>query len=531
MYKVAIVDDDRIIRKGLANTIAWEENGFRLVGEAADGEQGLKMIEEFCPQVVVSDIRMPFMDGLEMARLAKEKYPEMKIILLTGYDDFTYAKEAIELRAFDYLLKPVDKEVLLNKVKKASMEWETQQNIKDRMNAGMPFFRLQLLKKLLKQAQAPEQLRQEGLSLGIPLDAEAFAVLVVKIDDYYQITGDREAVVNEWIKQDLLNICCEVVDQSGLGCTVDLEQDELMILYASSGRVGETEDVAREVAEWVRSLAKQRLGRTVSIAYGRFFQGIASIAESYEEARHALEFRHVIGKDKVISAADIKILSGTESLSFEGIVSELIGTVRLGFSQEAVELVKKLEKEMVCTQQVTLNKARFIAVQCVLSLYSNAQEWAKEWQTRQYEEIDRCYNRINGMQTIADIMNVVLELVNDLTGFVAHQRENQRCPAVSEAVCYIEANFAQNGLSLQEVARHVHMNPVYMSTLFKQEKNITFSEFILETRMKKAMQLLRSGGMKAYEVADRVGYSNPEYFSVCFKKYTGISPVEYRNKA
>jgi two-component system response regulator YesN len=102
---------------------------------------------------------------------------------------------------------------------------------------------------------------------------------------------------------------------------------------------------------------------------------------------------------------------------------------------------------------------------------------------------------------------------------------------VSEAVCYIEANFAQNGLSLQEVAKHVHMNPVYMSTLFKQEKNITFSEFILETRMKKAMQLLRLGGMKAYEVADRVGYSNPEYFSVCFKKYTGISPVEYRNKA
>lgn len=530
MYKVAIVDDDRIIRKGLANTIAWEDNGFMLVGEAADGEQGLKIIEEFCPQVVVSDIRMPFMDGLEMARVAKEKYPEMKIILLTGYDDFSYAKEAIELRAFDYLLKPVDKEVLLNKVKKASIEWETQKNIKDRMNAGMPFFRLQLLKKLLKQTQAPEQLRQEGISLGIPLDAEAFAVLVVKIDDYYQTSSNIEEGVNEWIKQDLLKICCEIVDHRGLGCTVDLEQDELMILYASSGRE-ETEDITREVAERVRNIAKQRLEKTVSIAYGGCFQGIASIAESYEEARRVLEFRHVIGKDKIISAVDIKVLSSQESLSFEGIVSELIGTVRLGFSHEAVALVKKLEEEMACTKQVTLNKARFIAVQCVLSLYSNAREWAKEWQAQQHEEIDHYYNRINGMQTIKDIMNVVLELVNDLTGFVALQRENQRCPAVSEAVCYIEANFAQNGLSLQEVAKHVHMNPVYMSTLFKQEKNITFSEFILETRMKKAMQLLRAGGMKAYEVADRVGYSNPEYFSVCFKKYTGVSPVEYRNKA
>ncbi len=531
MYKVAIIDDDRIIRKGLANTIAWEENGFLLVGEAADGEQGLKIIDEFCPQVVVSDIKMPFMDGLEMARVAKEKHPEMKIILLTGYDDFSYAKEAIELRAFDYLMKPVDKEVLLNKVKKAATEWETQKNIKDKINAGMPFFRQQLLKKLLKQTQAPEQLLQEGISLGIPLDAEVFAVLVVKIDDYCQTTGDIEEVVNEWIKQDLLKICCEIVDHAGQGCTVDLEQDELMILCASPGGLEEPEDITRELAERVRDIAKQRLGKTVSIACGKCFHGIASIVESYEEARCALRFRHVIGKDKVFSVADINVLSGSESLSFEGIVSELIRAVKLGFSQEAVALVKKLEEEMACTKQITLNKARFIAVQCILSLYSNAQEWAKEWQTRQQEQIDRYYNRINGMQTIEDIINVVLEVVNDLAEYVARQRENQRCPAVSEAVCYIEANYAQKGLSLQEVAKHVHMNPVYMSTLFKQEKNITFSEFVLETRMQKAMELLRSGGMKAYEVAEKVGYSNPEYFSVCFKKYSGVSPVEYRNKA
>lgn len=530
MYKVAIVDDDRIIRKGLANTVAWEENDFMLVGEAADGEQGLKIIEEFCPQVVVSDIKMPFMDGLEMARVAKEKHPDMKVILLTGYDDFSYAKEAIEIRAFDYLMKPVDKEVLLNKVKKAAAEWEAQKNIKEKMNAGMPFFRQQLIKKLLKQTQAPEQLCQEGIALGIPLDAEVFAVLVVKIDDYCQVSGDTEAGANESIKQDILKICCEIVDYAGQGCTVDLEQDELMILYASSGRLEETEEVIRELAGGVRDIVKQRLGKTVSIACGRCFQGIACITASYDEARRALEFRHVIGKDKVFSVADINVLSGSGSLSFEETVSELIRTVQLGFAQEAIALVKKLEEEMVCTNQVTLKKAHFIAVQCILSLYSNAQLWAKEWQTRQPEQIDRYYNRINGMQTIEDIMNVVLELVNDLVSFVASQRVNQRCPAVSEAVCYIETNYAQKCLSLQKVAKHVHMSPVYMSTLFKQEKNITFSEFVLKTRMKKAMELLRLGGMKAYEVAERIGYSNPEYFSVCFKKYTGVSPVEYRNK-
>lgn len=530
MYKVAIVDDDRIIRRGLANTIAWEENGFTLVGEAADGEQGLRIIGEFCPQVVVSDIKMPFMDGLEMARAAKEKYPDIKIILLTGYDDFSYAKEAIELRAFDYLMKPVDKEVLLSKVKKAAAEWAMQKNIQDKISEGMPFFRQQLLKKLLKQTQDPEQLRQEGISVGIPLDAEAFAVLVVKIDDYCRTTGDMEEEINQGIKQDIVKVCNEVVDHRGLGCTVALEQDELMILYASSGRLEETEDITRELAERVRDIAKERLGKTVSIACGRCFHGIASIPASYEEARRALEFRHVIGKDKVFSVADINILSSQESQSFEGIVTELIRTVRLGFSQEAVMLVKKLEEEMACTKQVTLNKARFVAVQCILSLYSNAQEWAKEWQTRQQEQLDRYYSRINGMQTVADIIHVVMEVVTDLAEFIAWQRENQRCPAVSEAVSYIEANYAQNGLSLQEVAKHVHMNPVYMSTLFKQEKNITFSEFVLETRMKKAMELLRLGGMKAYEVAERVGYNNPEYFSVCFKKYTGVSPVEYRNK-
>lgn len=130
MHKILIVDDDRIIRKGLIQTIPWAKNGFHVTGEAGDGEEALAMIRKDPPQVVVSDIRMPFMDGLELAKHTKETYPDIKFIFLTGYEDFSYAKRAIDLQAVDYLLKPVERDILLEKAKQVAADWDKEQGSK-----------------------------------------------------------------------------------------------------------------------------------------------------------------------------------------------------------------------------------------------------------------------------------------------------------------------------------------------------------------------------------------------------------------
>ena len=138
LYKVLIVDDDRIIRRGLVTTIPWEEHGFKLVGEAADGERALELIDIALPQIVISDIRMPFMDGLAMAEQAKQKHPDIRFIFLTGYEDFNYAKQALKLGAVDYLLKPVDRDVILEKAKKAAEDWEADQIKQEKLHTAQP---------------------------------------------------------------------------------------------------------------------------------------------------------------------------------------------------------------------------------------------------------------------------------------------------------------------------------------------------------------------------------------------------------
>lgn len=532
MHRILIIDDDRIIRKGLVNTIPWEESGFQLVGEATDGERGLEMIEEFHPHIVVSDIKMPFMDGLDMARIVREKYPTIKLILLTGYNDFAYAQQAIKVRAFDYLLKPVDKELLLEKVIKAAAEWDEENKAQQQISEANSFFRQGFLKKLFEQQGEEAELLQEAASLGIDLSGKTLIVFLLKIDEYYKDSVPTADFVKhrEALKYCISNICEELIHTERKGGVVELERDELVLLYSSDESSEKTEENARALAEKIKNTVKKYLKTTVTIAFGGAYQGLLCIGSSYQDARSVLSFRHFMGKDKVFSVVDIGTATdGGESIQIDGQEYELVHKVKLGLVQDSLAVIDDLECEVMQQNQISLQHVRLLAVQLVISLFRGAAEWGKGWGEAQ-QSVPIYYSKINSMQTISEIMNCVKQVVGSLAEFMTMQRESNRCGIIGEAAKYIEEHYAKQGLSLQEIAKHVHMNPVYLSTLFKQEKNINFSDFLLHIRMKKAMELLRENNMKTYEVAEKVGYSSPEYFSVCFKKYTGVPPIEFKNK-
>lgn len=532
MHRILIIDDDRIIRKGLVKIIPWEDYGFQVGGEAADGEQGLKLIEEVHPHIIISDIRMPFMDGLDMARIVKERYPMIKLILLTGYNDFTYAQQAIKIRAFDYLLKPVDKEILLEKVKKAAVEWDEENRAQQQISEANSFFRQAFLKKLFEQQGEEADLLQEAVSLGIDLAGKNLIVSLLKIDEYYKDSVQTADFVKyrEALKYCIFNICEELIRTEGKGGVVELERDELVLLYSSDESSEKAEENARVLAEHIKNTVKKYLRTTVTIAFGGAYQGIFCIGSSYQEARSVLSFRHFMGKDKVFSVVDIGAPSDCgESIRIDRQEYELVHKVRLGLVQDALAVINDLECELMQQNQISLQHVRLLAVQLVISLFRGAAEWAKKWGEAQ-QSVPIYYSKINSLQTISEIMNCLRQAVGDLAEFMTTQRESHRCGVVGEAAKYIEEHYAKQGLSLQEVAKHVHMNPVYLSTLFKQEKDINFSDFLLKIRMEKAMELLRSNHMRTYEVAEMIGYSSPEYFSVCFKKYTGVPPVEFKNK-
>lgn len=529
MHKIMIVDDDRIIRQGLVKTIPWLEHGFEVVGEAGDGEQALKIIQSKQPQIVVSDIRMPFMDGLELARQTKEYNSAIKFIFLTGFEDFSYAKAAIDLKAIDYLLKPVERDVLLEKVKQAAAVYDKEQGNAIQLKEAKPYLRTKLFRKILAGQENDDVYVREGAHLGLDLDYAYSVCMLMRIDDY-----DKEEIHpkagHDNLKQELVNTINAIIADNGtIGATVILEHDAMAMFLlgddeASLGKQALV--IAQNVCEQVRSF----LQTTLTIGLGTVQTGLKGMAASFDDANAVLAFRHVIGKNTVITINDIDALVNEVQQNTVQSEEDLVEKVRLGLVDDALQLLSGLES-CLCSSRLTLEEIRMRAVDMLLGLFKGAAKWAPEWCKQHKIKKTQYYNAINNMQTVTEIMELMRSLVDSLAQFMTEENSNQRSDVIDEVTAYIEEHYAEHGLSLQDIGQYVHMNPIYLSVLFKKKKKITFTGFLLQIRMTKAMEMLRATDLKTYEVAEKTGYSSPEYFGACFKKYTGSSPLEFRNRS
>jgi two-component system response regulator YesN len=397
MYHLLIVDDDLIIRRGLSRAIPWEEYGIQVAGVAGDGQTALEMMEEIVPDIVIADIRMPQIDGLEFAKLVRDRFPAVKVILLTAYKDFEYAKTALQLQVYDYVLKPVDNQALLEVVTRAALAKAEQQKVNRKLEESQPLLLRQFFLDLIEERFSPEEIRVKMELLEIEAFAPPLLVVVIKLVDY-----DRNLrFQKENLKEKLAEIITGLT-QNGKVLIIDSGQDEMVLLYSAGGSTGArlVSDIGR-LTEQIRQTAAEKFQLKVRIGIGKTYDSLLQAGRSYADACAVLEINHTLGK----------------------------------------------------SMQKTL---------------------------------------------------------------------------IGQAIDYITAHFSQPDLSLQEVAEAIHISPTYLSSIFKKEQGSNFSDFILELRMKKAKELLGSGVMKVYEVAEAVGYNNVHYFSACFKKYSGISPTDFK---
>ncbi|ARP42956.1 putative response regulatory protein [Geobacillus thermodenitrificans] len=400
MYKILLVDDDRLIRRSLATTIPWKRYGYELVGEASNGEEGLSLIDQHKPQIVISDIKMPFMDGLQMASIGKTRYPEMKVILLTGYEDFKFAQEAIKIKAFDYLLKPVESSILLKKVQQAAMEWEYEQRSQMQKVKGIRFLKQKWLKKLLHQRHHSLEIYNEMEKFNVYLKGECVAVSIIRLEDI-----PKEGQLDEERLDHAYKICSQAIENQGE--VFDWEENEFIVILSGHSK----EEILKEMKKLIEQICldiEAELGIRATAAAGEV-HNTTSIALSYFQAREVLKSQRVVAQKQI--------------------------------------------------------------------------------------------------------------------GYRPHEDYGS---VVDKAIEYMEQHYNKEGLTLNEVAQAVHVNPSYLSNMFKVKKGTNFSDCLLELRMRKAMELLRDRNAKVYEVAEMVGYSNPQYFSVCFKKYVGLSPLDFK---
>ncbi|MFJ2045972.1 response regulator [Paenibacillus taichungensis] len=528
MYRVLLVDDEEDVREGLVVEVDWEALDLRIVGLAENGREALEMAERVEPDIVVTDISMPFMDGLELARRLRERNPLVKVVILTGYDEFDYARQAVSLSVDEYLLKPFSAghlTELLTRLR-AQMaaevaEREDVQQLRDHYYTSLPLLQADLMATLLHRQKSPEYIHGKAKQCGLDLHGERYGVSVLTL----HMDGDQSADAE--LKQfAALNIAAEVWTEHGAGHAF-MHQETIVLLYVDRWGGEDGEKRQQQALENVMRSINHYLRIPATVGSGSIVNTLAGVKHAYEDALLALDYRLVPGTDPLIYIADVERQTAGK-LRFDELKQQTLTRCLKAGTQ--AELEDALE---IIFREITVEHGRSDIQLYLIEVLTNV------WKAAQAsgEAMEDIFGA--GFQLYADLFRLpglseAQGKVHEVCLLVQHRiasgRQHVYKDIVEQALSFTKEHYADPDLSIQKVCGHLHISSGYFCGIFKKEVQLTFLQYLMQIRMEAAKELLRSTEMKSFEIAGQVGFAEPNYFSFCFKKHIGVSPKEYRKQ-
>lgn len=535
MYKLLLVDDEEEVRKGILQKIEWETYGFEIAGEAENGKDALEIAERTIPDVIITDIKMPFMDGLTLSELLKEKIPTIKIIILTGFEEFEYAQRAVKLNLTEYVLKPVSSleliEILI-KVK-SQIDYEVAQKrdvqvLKEHYVKNLPVLREKFLSDLVSSRLSKNEIMGKIESYKLDLDGNGFIVSLISID-YYKISfnGFDGPEDKELLKYAVYNIAEEIVKKHNSGI-VFLNNDYIVLLTVSGEK--ESETIIKSIMpsmEEIRQCVEKYLEFTITIGIGSFCSDITNVRQSYKDAVSAIDYRLIIGNNRVICIDDVEPQYSQKVFFNELKERKLVISIKVGTEKEIIETIESFFDE------ITGLKASFIDYQLyMLEILTVILKTARDLNINISNVIAPDCDLFVELHNFTDIHEAkawIIAICTKIAGYISRDRQNTYYQLVKSAKDFINSRFCERDITIDRVCKHLHISPAYFSTIFKRETKVTFTNYLMQLRMDAAKELLRTTDLKTFEVSDKIGFSEPNYFSYCFKRNFSISPTEYRN--
>ena len=524
MLRVFFVEDESIIRETLRDTVPWAQCGYSFVGEASDGEMALPLIRNTRPDVLITDIRMPFMDGLELSRQVLDEFPDMKIIIISGYDDFEYAQKAIDIGVERYLLKPITKNTLIG-VLRAVREKAEEENARKQDSARLlddkeyvRYARRDFFERMVTGKLPEARIHEEAAQIGLDLRAEAYALAFLSImpekPDGEEAVSDRL----DRIRGELLESIREIP-----GCVpvVWNLSASLVLICSAKSRIRQNLEKLTEATRAACDGCAQTL--SWHIALSEPADSMAQLPERFREVSRLWAYRHLMPHQNVLTNRHVTGQGDLGQLDAGKLNPKILMSVMQSAAAEEIpsfvleylrEVSLGLESAAFC-QYLTLS-VRFTAMEYVASLGASQQEFGRE-----LDELGRPMTA----EELAEYMTGVLRKA------IQHRENNSTGRyrgILTQAAAFIDDNFSDEKLSLNQVAREVNISPNYLSAMFSQEMGCTFVEYVTARRMERARELLRTSELRSGEVAAAVGYKDPHYFSFLFKKTQGWTPRDYR---
>lgn len=527
MYTILIVDDDIWVRRMLKDKIPWKTVGITGVHTAENGINALKIIDEVKPAVVISDIKMDGMDGIELLKEVKTNYPEIKIILLSAYDDFSYAQAGIKNGATDYLLKPIDEEALLTTVKNTLKEIEREENNKriisrvdELFKQGAQFLHEALVSNLIRGNQREVDTIKEYLNF----KDDTFSCAVYRLIIIQCNSGrEEEQTGNRKLNGYRSLIKGEVTTWLNAGGIVmDLQESEDLIFLVglfSGNELAEIDSLYASVS--------RKLPFLVSFVCSSWFADLGDTEKMYH--RSEIEINNYFYREE---CPDICFCddndAGYEDTFYPFEQEEQFRNALLINDVAAAGVIIEEAFHWFLVNEVNPDNLKNFTIR-ILRIFIEVLRQCKI----DAEEINEAEiykeNEVRHFRNYLELKIWLLEKLEYTIGLLQKKKESKKRKLIEDIVSFIETHYAEN-LSLESISERFLLNPAYLSRLFKNNMGKNFSQFLTETRINKAKELLRDPCMLIYMISDKVGYNNEKYFYKIFKEIEGITPSQYRDK-
>ncbi len=613
MYQVLLVDDEILVRDAIRENIDWEGLGFTLAGDRQNGKEAIEFVNAHPVQVVLTDINMPYVDGLELSKYLFENFPETVIIIFSGFSEFDYAQKAIQYHVSEYLLKPVTARELSEVLKRTCEKLDQTQKEEQKLQKLTSTYKEYQKNAVLIQSKAlsnfvlhsrePEESLRELKEMGITFRSGNYRVAVLDIDLYSNLyepdlEKQKESALMAFV---VFNISEELLKQERLGHAYQ-EGNHRINLLLESGRFeqpgnqrtirSEFLDASRRICERIQQEVYKALGMTVSAGLGVCVSDTDELYHSWELAQEALARRYSGGGGLILDmesgafstnclaiqnnvssqgtsekqssgclygeSADINArCSNRETMNRSGEISmsqssgqsrifdsssavsdrrgdhsdystiqnQLAEAIRDHDSARAMAALDAMEslmrRELLEKNRVCLQLAQAVRQVADIGLSSGLDGG---WLSREREA---AIDRIAKQRSMPKAVAAAKEYTEQVLAELGSMSDSNSKRLAMRAVDYIEKHYADPALGLNDVCGYLGVSTSHFSTLFKEATGETFMDLLVRTRMQKARELLEHTALKNYEIAERVGYSDPHYFSIVFKKMTGRTPTEY----
>lgn len=510
--KVMIVEDETLERMLLKRYLEAEADAYEVVKEASFALEALEYLDEHAVDIVVTDINMPVMDGLEMARRIVNLDPGVQVIVITGYNDFDHAQRAIKIGVADYLVKPVDAKefsAILSGVRDKLLIRQgggvERTEIERQIAQSMPALRDRFLHELVSRRMDPAVCREKLSFFKLEMAGDFFQVGVAALTE-----NDASTARQLFSLFSIGGMARETLEPA----YVFLGEGNLLVLLLSrSGENPADFDALKRVLDGA-------LDAPVAIGVGRVVTGVENIRQSYEEAVQALNCHAFLGAHQVIYYQDLGVVEARPSWA-EPMRMDMAELEQMGFFlRGGVNFSARAWVERHFPGSENIENARLRAVLVISSLYAMRGEHSIDLKDRMKQALD--------LASVAEIREMLLALMGEATSTLDSIRKNTVSRQIQTIVEYVQEHLSEPTLSLHETSKRFFFNASYLSRIFKQHTGMSFCEYVNKQRIELARKYLADPDAKAYEVCVRVGIDDPNYFSTLFKKYAGVTIKQYR---